>query len=286
MEKILSEDGSELKKERNWLTIFKNFNVLIIEVLTGIGVALSLVFKFLIYLYVSGRASYFDIPKEFVINNYSITLYSIIIMVVIVAFYFLTIAWIIRTIERQKTKIKKAVCAILGFFVGPLLIIVAVLVYISGGFSVLKSWTTLLPHILVLLTYHIIFLIGFGYCSVYPIIKDLTNDKHKKKKPQKGNWKIIDFKLWGLIIVLIGLIFEGVLCYYAGFKGAGTQRNFQITKLESQTYAVIMTDGEEAVIEKCEDQATELKLNRGEFMKIKCENVLMESKYFEKVLIE
>lgn len=109
----------------------------------------------------------------------------------------------------------------------------------------------------------------------------------KEKLRDKGG------KIMGVFTIVVTIC---VLVFYfhnVGKSHAEEQREFWYASLENTKYVVVMSDGNEAVLEKCEwtdkkggQKGTILTIYTDECMKIDCNNLLLKKKIFNQVNME
>lgn len=128
------------------------------------------------------------------------------------------------------------------------------------------------------------FVYGVGYLGAYSVQKDLARPKEGKKRVKTTRpyrWKNKDYKIFGAMICVIGIVGFGCYYYYRGIQLVENQKDFQITIIENNIYVVVMMDGDEAIVEKCDvEESDTLKVNVNEYMKVECKNLLLQEKHF------
>lgn len=292
MKYILDENGNELKRlsfQRICELISKNITIFLAAI-PLMGVAFSAVINFLIYINVKGRASYFNIPDEYLIINYKVTVYSVIIYGGFALLYAGVAIWTVRTILRQQSLGKRIFAIIFWGVILPMLFLTIVSIFLldtPGQVFTLsgEDWREfLIVSIVTIVFLHGPFVYAMGYLGAYSIQKDLVRPKGEKKKvktTQSYRWRNRDYKILGAIICLMGIVGLGWYYYYRGIQSVENQKDFQITFIDNNAYVVVMMDGNEAIVEKCdiEDNDT-LKVNTNEYMKVECKNLLLQEKHF------
>lgn len=257
------------------------------------GVIANSIINFLIYIFTKGRASYFNIPVEYLMVNYRTTIYDVIINSCILLTYIVIDIGILRTILRQQSFWKKAGVIICTVTILPMICLLIGLIFCLESPSQLLLWTEdewldffeLATALIVCI--HIPFVIGIGLIT-YPIQQDLIKRKKKEKKPEKNQKrKAKDYMITKVLVGTVYLAFLGGFFYYLGVRSVIIQKDFQITLINNDPYVVVMTDGDTAIVKQYDiKQKDVLKINEKLYMKVSCENLSLENKYFKKGIVK
>lgn len=280
----------DLVLERIYEWITKNAT-LFLGMFPIVGVGASSIIQFLIYIYGTGRASAFSIPKEYVIINFNVTIYNTIIGSGFGILYIFLSILTVRSVLRQESKWKQIVRAIaIGIIIPTIALAGIFLIFFIQSdqiFSfIMKEWKELLKYsFFTVLFLHPCLVIAFGYLFPYPIHKDLLKEKENKKNQiqkenKKTKWAVRDWRILGVGLIWGCFIISGGISYHRGSESVEMQKEFQITTIDNTKYVVAMTDGEEAVIEKCVLENDTLIVYGTEYMKVECKNLLLETEYF------
>ena len=137
-----------------------------------------------------------------------------------------------------------------------------------------------------------IIVFAVGYCMVYSFQKDLIekNRRNKRKEPKKNlsrkhkyRWKNKDYQLIGWLLIIVAIVFYGAYVNWQGIQNAQKQELFLTTRIDNDTYIVVMTDGDEAILEKDRTgKDGKLKICKDKYMKVDCKNLLLEKKKYRR----
>ena len=137
-----------------------------------------------------------------------------------------------------------------------------------------------------------IIVFAVGYCMVYSFQKDLIekNRRNKRKEPKKNlsrkhkyRWKNKDYQLIGWLLIIVAIVFYGAYVNWQGIQNAQKQELFLTTRIDNDTYIVVMTDGDEAILEKDRTgKDGKLKICKDKYMKVDCKNRLLEKKKYRR----
>ena len=138
-----------------------------------------------------------------------------------------------------------------------------------------------------------IIVFAVGYCMVYSFQKDLIekNRRNKRKEPKKNlsrkhkyRWKNKDYQLIGWLLIIVAIVSYGAYVNWQGIQNAQKQELFLTTRIDNDTYIVVMTDGDEAILEKDRTgKDGKLKICKDKYMKVDCKNRLLEKKKYRRV---
>lgn len=139
-----------------------------------------------------------------------------------------------------------------------------------------------------------IIVFAVGYCMVYSFQKDLIekNRRNKRKEPKKNlsrkhkyRWKNKDYQLIGWLLIIVAIVFYGAYVNWQGIQNAQKQELFLTTRIDNDTYIVVMTDGDEAILEKDRTgKDGKLKICKDKYMKVDCKNLLLEKKKYRRAI--
>ena len=139
-----------------------------------------------------------------------------------------------------------------------------------------------------------IIVFAVGYCMVYSFQKDLIekNRRNKRKEPKKNlsrkhkyRWKNKDYQLIGWLLIIVAIVFYGAYVNWQGIQNAQKQELFLTTRIDNDTYIVVMTDGDEAILEKDRTgKDGKLKICKDKYMKVDCKNLLLEKKKYRRTI--
>lgn len=137
-----------------------------------------------------------------------------------------------------------------------------------------------------------IIVFAVGYCMVYSFQKDLIekNRRNKRKEPKKNlsrkhkyRWKNKDYQLIGWLLIIVAIVSYGAYVNWQGIQNAQKQELFLTTRIDNDTYIVVMTDGDEAILEKDRTgKDGKLKICKDKYMKVDCKNLLLEKKKYRR----
>ena len=128
---------------------------------------------------------------------------------------------------------------------------------------------------------------------VYSFQQDLIekNRRNKRKEPKKNlsrkhkyRWKNKDYQLIGWLLIIVAIVSYGAYVNWQGIQNAQKQELFLTTRIDNDTYIVVMTDGDEAILEKVRSgKDGKLKICKDKYMKVDCKNRLLEKKKYRRV---
>lgn len=109
MNYIVDKNGKELNgksnhKKRSWIS--QNM-IAALTMIPIAGAMVNFIVKLYIYIYKMGYSSYFQIPNEYLLINYNITIYNMIIVGSISVVYCMCAVNNVRIILRREMLIKK-----------------------------------------------------------------------------------------------------------------------------------------------------------------------------------
>lgn len=293
MKYIVDKDGNELRRvsfQRVYEIVSKNIGIFL-AVIPLTGMAASAVFNFLIYIYTKGQASYFNVPDQYLIINQGVTIYSIILHGSIALVCVAVARWTVRTILRQRSWGRKILVMILTGGILPMLFLLVVIIFVldtpSQVFELSREdWIEFFIFATItILCLHGPFVYTAGYLATYPVQKYLIKRRYddSRKEDYYHSWKYKNHRILGAVVCVIAIIGFGWYYYYLGFQSVEKQKDFQITMIDGHTYVVVMMDGNEAVVGKCDaEEGGTLKVNTGEYMKVECINLLLQERHFAK----
>lgn len=214
MNYIVDKNGKELNgksnhKKRSWIS--KNM-IAALTMIPIAGAMVNFIVKLYIYIYKMGYSSYFQIPNEYLLINYNITIYNMIIVGSISVVYCMCAVNNVRIILRREMLIKKIFWGILLDFLIPVLICFIILSIATGNWEdalivLQEERRKCIILVLFIIFSNAIIVFAVGYCMVYSFQKDLIekNRRNKRKEPKKNlsrkhkyRWKNKDYQLIGL----------------------------------------------------------------------------------------
>lgn len=291
--------GPSIDKVLAWIR--KNIG-LVITALPLVGAVLHVIIQFMIDSYARGRGYYFGLPKEYLIINYGSTIYTAIFAVAIFMAYILFILWIVwdcKTTQRSSFRKLKFLCYLL---LPPLVFLAAT---ILGNVIIMRQEPKeSIQLLIVIFTVHVTMIFAFGVCILRPLRialieqgdveeKPILTREEKEEQLKKEKLRDKGGKIMGVFIIVVTICALVFYFHYLGKSHAEEQREFLYASLENTKYVVVMSDGNEALLEKCEwtdkkggQKGTILTIYTDEFMKIDCNNLLLEKKIFNQVNIE
>lgn len=84
---------------------------------------------------------------------------------------------------------------------------------------------------------------------------------------------------------LVAIVFYGAYVNWQGIQNAQKQELFLTTRIDNDTYIVVMTDGDEAILEKDRTgKDGKLKICKDKYMKVDCKNLLLEKKKYRRAI--
>lgn len=258
------------------------------------GAIVNFIVKLYIYIYKIGYSSYFQIPNEYLLINYNITIYNMIIVGSVAVVYCMCAVGNVRIILRRERLIKKILWGMLLDFFIPVLICFGVLRIAMGNLEdtltvLQEEWRKSIILVLVIIFSNLIVVFAVGYCLAYSFQKDLIEKnktpKAKKslQKKRKYPWKNKEYQLMGWFLIIVAIVFYGVCVNWQGLQNAQKQETFLTTRIDNDTYIVVMTDGNEAILEKDRTgKDRKLKICKDKYMKVDCKNLLLEQKKYKR----
>ena len=138
----------------------------------------NFIVKLYIYIYKMGYSSYFQIPNEYLLINYNITIYNMIIVGSISVVYCMCAVNNVRIILRREMLIKKIFWGILLDFLIPVLICFIILSIATGNWEdalivLQEERRKCIILVLFIIFSNAIIVFAVGYCMVYSFQKDL-----------------------------------------------------------------------------------------------------------------
>lgn len=263
------------------------------------GAMVNFIVKLYIYIYKMGYSSYFQIPNEYLLINYNITIYNMIIVGSISVVYCMCAVNNVRIILRREMLIKKIFWGILLDFLIPVLICFIILSIATGNWEdalivLQEERRKCIILVLFIIFSNAIIVFAVGYCMVYSFQKDLIekNRRNKRKEPKKNlsrkhkyRWKNKDYQLIGWLLIIVAIVFYGAYVNWQGIQNAQKQELFLTTRIDNDTYIVVMTDGDEAILEKDRTgKDGKLKICKDKYMKVDCKNLLLEKKKYRRAI--
>ena len=203
----------------------------------------------------------------------------------------------VRIILRREMLIKKIFWGILLDFLIPVLICFIILSIATGNWEdalivLQEERRKCIILVLFIIFSNAIIVFAVGYCMVYSFQKDLIekNRKNKRKEPKKNlsrkhkyRWKNKDYQLIGWLLIIVAIVFYGAYVNWQGIQNAQKQELFLTTRIDNDTYIVVMTDGDEAILEKDRTgKDGKLKICKDKYMKVDCKNRLLEKKKYRR----
>ena len=266
MNYIVDKNGKELNgksnhKKRSWIS--QNM-IAALTMIPIAGAMVNFIVKLYIYIYKMGYSSYFQIPNEYLLINYNITIYNMIIVGSISVVYCMCAVNNVRIILRREMLIKKNFWGILLDFLIPVLICFIILSIATGNWEdalivLQEERRKCIILVLFIIFSNAIIVFAVGYCMVYSFQKDLIekNRRNKRKEPKKNlsrkhkyRWKNTDYQLIGWLLIIVAIVSYGAYVNWQGIQNAQKQELFLTTRIDNDTYIVVMTDGDEAILEK------------------------------------
>ena len=299
MNYIVDKNGKELNgksnhKKRSWIS--QNM-IAALTMIPIAGAMVNFIVKLYIYIYKMGYSSYFQIPNEYLLINYNITIYNMIIVGSISVVYCMCAVNNVRIILRREMLIKKIFWGILLDFLIPVLICFIILSIATGNWEdalivLQEERRKCIILVLFIIFSNAIIVFAVGYCMVYSFQKDLIekNRRNKRKEPKKNlsrkhkyRWKNKDYQLIGWLLIIVAIVFYGAYVNWQGIQNAQKQELFLTTRIDNDTYIVVMTDGDEAILEKDRTgKDGKLKICKDKYMKVDCKNRLLEKKKYRR----
>lgn len=299
MNYIVDKNGKELNgksnhKKRSWIS--QNM-IAALTMIPIAGAMVNFIVKLYIYIYKMGYSSYFQIPNEYLLINYNITIYNMIIVGSISVVYCMYAVNNVRIILRREMLIKKIFWGILLDFLIPVLICFIILSIATGNWEdalivLQEERRKCIILVLFIIFSNAIIVFAVGYCMVYSFQKDLIekNRRNKRKEPKKNlsrkhkyRWKNKDYQLIGWLLIIVAIVFYGAYVNWQGIQNAQKQELFLTTRIDNDTYIVVMTDGDEAILEKDRTgKDGKLKICKDKYMKVDCKNLLLEKKKYRR----
>lgn len=200
-------------------------------------------------------------------------------------------------ILRREMLIKKIFWGILLDFLIPVLICFIILSIATGNWEdalivLQEERRKCIILVLFIIFSNAIIVFAVGYCMVYSFQKDLIekNRRNKRKEPKKNlsrkhkyRWKNKDYQLIGWLLIIVAIVFYGAYVNWQGIQNAQKQELFLTTRIDNDTYIVVMTDGDEAILEKDRTgKDGKLKICKDKYMKVDCKNRLLEKKKYRR----
>ena len=200
-------------------------------------------------------------------------------------------------ILRRETLIKKIFWGILLDFLIPVLICFIILSIATGNWEdalivLQEERRKCIILVLFIIFSNAIIVFAVGYCMAYSFQKDLIekNRRNKRKEPKKNlsrkhkyRWKNKDYQLIGWLLIIVAIVFYGAYVNWQGIQNAQKQELFLTTRIDNDTYIVVMTDGDEAILEKDRTgKDGKLKICKDKYMKVDCKNLLLEKKKYRR----
>ena len=298
MNYIVDKNGKELNgksnhKKRSWIS--QNM-IAALTMIPIAGAMVNFIVKLYIYIYKMGYSSYFQIPNEYLLINYNITIYNMIIVGSISVVYCMCAVNNVRIILRREMLIKKIFWGILLDFLIPVLICFIILSIATGNWEdalivLQEERRKCIILVLFIIFSNAIIVFAVGYCMVYSFQKDLIekNRRNKRKEPKKNlsrkhkyRWKNKDYQLIGWLLIIVAIVSYGAYVNWQGIQNAQKQELFLTTRIDNDTYIVVMTDGDEAILEKDRTgKDGKLKICKDKYMKVDCKNRLLEKRNIE-----
>lgn len=218
------------------------------------GAMVNFIVKLYIYIYKMGYSSYFQIPNEYLLINYNITIYNMIIVGSISVVYCMCAVNNVRIILRREMLIKKIFWGILLDFLIPVLICFIILSIATGNWEdalivLQEERRKCIILVLFIIFSNAIIVFAVGYCMVYSFQKDLIekNRRNKRKEPKKNlsrkhkyRWKNKDYQLIGWLLIIVAIVFYGAYVNWQGIQNAQKQELFLTTRIDNDTYIVVM----------------------------------------------
>ncbi len=268
-------------KEWNLKQIICNYTPQIALFIPVTGFILRGILNIISFLKASGYYGYYGITKENMIFNNMINIYDCIIMGIIALFYCSYCILAVRRILSRKINI--LYWGVFSNYIVLLFICVVILKELSFA-SFIASFF-LLP-IQGVLTYAI------GYCLAYPMQSDFI-EKNKKNKIKKSNtkrksanknaWGDREYMIMGIIIFTGALLMGIFFTYKQGYDAAKSQKKYGVININSETYAVIGTNENIIIAQKCEYDEKSLKIYNDTYVNINKQDKLIEYHIFESV---
>lgn len=242
MNYIVDKNGKELNgksnhKKRSWIS--QNM-IAALTMIPIAGAMVNFIVKLYIYIYKMGYSSYFQIPNEYLLINYNITIYNMIIVGSISVVYCMCAVNNVRIILRREMLIKKIFWGILLDFLIPVLICFIILSIATGNWEdalivLQEEQRKCIILVLFIIFSNAIIVFAVGYCMVYSFQKDLIekNRRNKRKEPKKNlsrkhkyRWKNKDYQLIGWLLIIVAIVSYGAYVNWQGIQNAQKQELF------------------------------------------------------------
>lgn len=261
------------------LNFFKSYTAQIALVTPIIGLVLNSIMNTYLYIMDYGFCNYYNIDKENIIITGTYNIYYCIIMGTMAIFYFCYSTLAVR----RSIKAKKIAIIFLWWFIFPFIInvVISVLCFNKLDMYVLVSGLILLP-----IQWVMIF--SIGYCFAWPIHRDILSQKSKKEKPKMNfrkrckkknfqkRWGDKDYQLFGLLLIIVALIFCGIFAYIMNYKEAEEKRIYGIVNIESNEYVLIRSSDNKIILQECKTEKEKLVIYTDTYLCLKKEGILVK----------
>ena len=255
------------------LEFFKTYTAQIALITPIIGLVFNSIMNTYLYIMDYGFYKYYNIDKENIIITGTYNIYYCIIMGIMVIFYFCYSTLAVR----RSIKEKKIVTIFLWWLIFPFIIniVISIVIFNELDVYVLVSGLVLLP-------FQWILIFSIGYCYEWPIHRDIVPLKIKKEKRKKNlskRWGEKDYKILGLLLIMLSLIFGGILAYKMNFKKAEKKRIYGIVNIEHNEYALIRSSDDKIILQECKKEKEKLTIYTDTYLSLKKEGILV--KYYK-----
>lgn len=205
------------------------------------------------YLANLGYYGYFHIDSRLMLPYNKINIYQSIGPAVLFMVYWGYTIFTVRMIRLEKNYIWKIITVII-----PLL--VSFVLTFNGKIDLF-----FIIRFLILTVIQVVFIYAFGFCLVFPYHEITKLDKkqqsdEEKKPEKKKEWGDKEYKLLGVIIILIGVIYLFYQAYVSDYQRAEEQTKFGIVQIDGDEYALIDANEDKLILQRCETDNDSIKI--------------------------
>ena len=213
---------------------------IVIPIIAAIYAAVSNYYFYIVNL---GYYKYFGIDSRLMLPYNKINLYQNIGQLALFALYWGYTIFAVRMFLLKRNFLWKFIALI----VIPLLINGTLSYDGSINLALIIASSILLP-------FQWIMIFSLGYCMVTSFHKEtLSKPKEKKRKQKKvKRWGDKEYRLLGVILILISCIIMFWQGYNTSYAIASEKSRFGIVKIDEEEYAVIDANENKLILQKCE----------------------------------
>lgn len=282
---MVDKAGNIISKEMTLKKVYlvAKENVALIAIAIPIVVAIfGYALEWYLYLYNCGYYRYFGIDGSLMLPYNRNGIYQYLGQLAWIALYWIYAIFSVRMLVIKKNSfLKKLLLFIILFILVPSFIN-AVIAYISYG----NINRVLMLACVIVSPMHWPLIFALGYCllpSSYQKVVDKIVEKGKKeKKSRLGNE---EYGLLGILIILVGVIIIFGQGYWNNYRKAVDQRQFGIVEIDEEKYAVIDANEDKVILQKCEIDQTNLKIDKNTYWCIS-NTVVINFQTFDSVKVE